>query len=212
MLWPARRVASRVAILAHRSANAWDPAGTAKWENQTEQTMTYQADQFGLYLALAVHSNVPVDFLDEDALLNATVLAQYDAIFVTEPNVPAAAIAQLGAYATKGGGTLVLSAGAAQFDEYNTSDGTLGKLSGSMTTTLRRRVLPEVRQVRPSSSTQITTVQTTDNQCPAAAAAAAAAASAAEFAAEFAAAEFVAEFAAAWCDAGTRPIPTAIRR
>jgi hypothetical protein len=55
VLWPARRVASKVAILAHRSSNAWDPAGTAKWENQTEYTMSYQADQFGLYLALAVH-------------------------------------------------------------------------------------------------------------------------------------------------------------
>ena len=40
-------MASRVAILAHRSSNVWDPTGTAKWENQTEHTMTYQADQFG---------------------------------------------------------------------------------------------------------------------------------------------------------------------
>lgn len=67
-----------MAILAHRSSNAWDPTGTAKWENQTEQTMSYQADQFGLYLALAVHANIQTDFLDEDAVLNATLLASYD--------------------------------------------------------------------------------------------------------------------------------------
>ena len=98
VLWPARRVASRVAILAHRSANAWDPAGTAKWENQTEQTMTYQADQFGLYLALAVHSNVPVDFLDEDALLDPTVTGGYSVIFITQPNVPKTALVAVTAW------------------------------------------------------------------------------------------------------------------
>ena len=40
--------------------------------------MSYQADQFGLYLALAVHANIQTDFLDEDAVLNATLLASYD--------------------------------------------------------------------------------------------------------------------------------------
>ena len=30
VLWPGRRVGSKVAILAHRTANAWDPPGTAK--------------------------------------------------------------------------------------------------------------------------------------------------------------------------------------
>ena len=52
--------------------------------------MTYQADQFGLYLSLAVHGGVAVDFLDEDALQNSTVMAQYSVLFVTEPNVPGA--------------------------------------------------------------------------------------------------------------------------
>ena len=39
--------------------------------------MTYTADQFGIYLALAVHGGTQVDFLDEDALLNSTVMADY---------------------------------------------------------------------------------------------------------------------------------------
>ena len=98
-------------------------------------------------VANQVHTNIQVDFLDEDAVLNETALMQYSTVFVTEPNVPSAVIAQLAKYAT-GGGTLVLSAGAAQFDEYNTSESTFSNLTGSTTTTLRRRVLPEVRQVR----------------------------------------------------------------
>ena len=81
-------MASRVAILAHRSSNVWDPPGTAKWENQTEHTMTYQADQFGLYLALAIHGGIQTDFVDEDAVLNKSALAMYQTLFVTEPNVP----------------------------------------------------------------------------------------------------------------------------
>ena len=72
-------MASRVAILAHRSSNVWDPPGTAKWENQTEHTMTYQADQFGLYLALALHGGIQTDFVDEDAVLNkSNALLQHD--------------------------------------------------------------------------------------------------------------------------------------
>ena len=146
VLWPARRLASRVAILAHRSANAWDPIGTNKWENQTEHTMTYQADQFGLYLALAVHGGFQVDFLDEDAAQNATVMDQYGVLLITEPNVPKATIKQLSAW-VNGGGTLVVSGGAAVADEYNSTDDTLASLTGCEMTPFPRRVLPEVRQL-----------------------------------------------------------------
>ena len=146
VLWPARRLASRVAILAHRSANAWDPVGTNKWENQTEHTMTYQADQFGLYLALAVHGGFQVDFVDEDAAQNATVMTQYGVVLITEPNVPKATIKQLSAWVAAGG-TLVVSGGAAASDEYNSTDNTLASLTGCEMTPFPRRVLPEVRQV-----------------------------------------------------------------
>lgn len=146
VLWPARRLASRVAILAHRSANAWDPVGTNKWENQTEHTMTYQADQFGLYLALAVHGGFQVDFLDEDAAQNATVMDQYGVLLITEPNVPKATIKQLSAW-VNGGGTLVVSGGAAVADEYNSTDNTLASLTGCEMTPFPRRLLPEVRQL-----------------------------------------------------------------
>ena len=146
VLWPARRVAARVAILHHRSSNPWDPPGTAKWENQTEQTMEYQADQFGLYLAMQVHSGIAVDFLDEDALLDTGVVDEYDVIFVTQPNVPAAAISALTGWA-KAGGSLILSGGAAAYDEYNQSDATIATVTQAVAAAFPRVCLHEVRQI-----------------------------------------------------------------
>jgi hypothetical protein len=146
VLWPARRVAARVAILHHRSSNPWDPPGTAKWENQTEQTMEYQADQFGLYLAMQVHSGIAVDFVDEDALLDTILMEQYDVILVTQPNVPAAAIGALTNWA-KAGNRLILSGGAAAYDEYNQSDATIATLTQSVTAAFPRVCLHEARQI-----------------------------------------------------------------
>ena len=146
VLWPARRVAARVAILHHRSSNPWDPPGTAKWENQTEQTMEYQADQFGLYLAMQVHSGVAVDFVDEDALLEPSVMAGYDVIFVTQPNVPAAGISALADWA-KAGGSLILSGGAAAYNEYNQTDSTISTMTQAVAAAFPRVCLHEVRQI-----------------------------------------------------------------
>ena len=108
--------------------------------------MTYQADQFGLYLSLAVHGGVAVDFLDEDALQNSTVMAQYSLLFVTEPNVPADAILGMLSWA-KAGGRLVLSGGAATLNEYNQTDATISSATGNSLTPFPRTVLHEVRQV-----------------------------------------------------------------
>ena len=146
VLWPARRVAARVAILHHRSSNPWDPPGTAKWENQTEQTMEYQADQFGLYLAMQVHSGIAVDFVDEDALLDTSVMEEYDVILVTQPNVPAAAISALTTWA-KAGGSLILSGGAAAYDEYNQTDLTISATTQVVAAPFPRVCLHEVRQI-----------------------------------------------------------------
>ena len=140
VLWPARRVAARVAILHHRSSNAWDPAGTAKSETQLEYTMCYQADQFGLYLGLAVHGGTAVDFIDETSLLNVTVMRQYQVLFVAQPNVPTACVRALGAWVHEGG-KLVLSAGAAQLDETNTTDNFLQNTSGVHMASMARRLL-----------------------------------------------------------------------
>ena len=144
VLWPARRLQSKVAIVAHRSSNVWDPIclGSCIQADQTEHAMTYTADQFGYYLALAIHGGMQVDFIDEDALLNATVMAAYTVVIVTEPNVPKAGIQQLAAWATAGG-RLVLSGGAAMADEYNVTDETLSLLTGCSMSPFPRRLLPD---------------------------------------------------------------------
>lgn len=108
--------------------------------------MEYQADQYGLYLCLQVHSDIAVDFVDEDALLDTSVMDEYDVILVTEPNVPAAAISALAAWA-KAGGALILSGGAAAYDEYNQTDSTISTMTQSIMTAFPRVCLHEVRQI-----------------------------------------------------------------
>jgi hypothetical protein len=56
-----------------------------------------------VYTLLAVDENVPVDFLDEDALLEADVLAQYKVIFLTQPNIPSAGMLGVGKWVEAGG-------------------------------------------------------------------------------------------------------------
>ena len=140
VLWPATKVASKVAILAHRSSEVWDPSGATKWEDQQQHVVAYQADQFGLYLALAVHGGVPVDFIDEDALANATLMAGYTVLFVTQPNVPSASTVTAAAWVRQGG-KLVLSGGAAVADEYNTPLFTFSNLTGAQLSAMPRTVV-----------------------------------------------------------------------
>ena len=45
---------------------------------------------YGIYEALALHRNVPVDFIDEEGLLEPHALSAHRLIFVTEPDLPAA--------------------------------------------------------------------------------------------------------------------------
>ena len=73
----------------------------------------------GLYLALAVHSNLAVDMIEEDAL-TASALARYSVVAVTQPNLPAEGLASLLAW-VRAGGTLITTSGAAAFDRYNSS-------------------------------------------------------------------------------------------
>ena len=57
-----------------------------------------------------------MDFIDEDALLDSSVLDQYRVIFVSEPNVPVAGQAGLLAFA-EAGGVVWLSGSGAVRDE-----------------------------------------------------------------------------------------------
>lgn len=42
VLWSAQKVQSKVAILAHRSSEVWDPPGATKWEDQQQAVIAYQ--------------------------------------------------------------------------------------------------------------------------------------------------------------------------
>jgi hypothetical protein len=87
----------------------------------------YTAEVFAMWKLLTMQ-NIPVDFLSEDSLTNASTLALYGSIFITEPNLPPDSLAGVLDWVKgkgKGGGgqaehrTLLLSPFAAQFDQYN---------------------------------------------------------------------------------------------
>eukprot|EP01044_Picomonas_judraskeda_P021943 COSAG03_NODE_5305_length_1280_cov_5.970268_2_plen_211_part_00 len=73
----------------------------------------------GIYLAVATDANIPVDFIDEDALEEPGQLAHYKAIFVTQPNIPALGTRGLLAWVASGGHLLTVS-NAMNADEFDT--------------------------------------------------------------------------------------------
>ena len=140
MLWSARRSPAQVAILFPRSSFVWDqlhyPGATkpnlciaACSSSMIGNKIDYSAEVYGLYLALATDSNIPVDFVDEDALEEPEVLARYKLIWVTEPNLPAAGAAGLERWVTVGG-TLATVSGAGVSDAYDEPAPALATLAG----------------------------------------------------------------------------------
>ena len=110
LLYPGRPVASRVAILLPSSAYVWDESPLAP---------LYGFEIRGLHHAL-VNNGYQVDFVDETSLANGDLQNRnYNLIYVTAPNVAAAAQQKLSDW-IRDGGTCVLSPGAATSDEYNT--------------------------------------------------------------------------------------------
>lgn len=80
--------------------------------------MDYFAEVHGIYSALALQENIPVDFVDEDGMQDTVKLAEFTTLFLTQPNVPAASVPVLVAW-VKAGGTLVTTSNAAHWDEYD---------------------------------------------------------------------------------------------
>lgn len=78
---------------------------------------------------LLLRTGVPPDFLDEDALEEPAQLRHYRAIFVTEPNVPAAGTAGLLAWVNDGGHLLTVS-NAMVADAFDTPSAALEAASG----------------------------------------------------------------------------------
>ena len=129
LLFPGRRAAARIAILMPGSAQIWDKSSVLP---------LYHREMNGLHYALT-HSHYPVDFVDEDGIA-AGELTKYDyqMLYVTAPNLAAAAQVALRDW-MRAGGTAVFSPGAAVADEYDTPLDVLNEARG-----VRPAVLPRV--------------------------------------------------------------------
>jgi hypothetical protein len=111
LLFDGVRPSAEVAILYPRSSFLWDSWGSASnplcmcccTSSMVAQNNDYTVETYGLYLALTTDSNIPVDFIDEDTLLEPKRLARYKLLVVTQPNVPAAGQRQLVKWARAGG-------------------------------------------------------------------------------------------------------------
>jgi hypothetical protein len=138
LLFDGERPAAHVAILYPRSSFLWDGWGSAGGpvcmccctSSMVAHNNDYTVETYGIYLALTTDSNVLVEFIDEDALLEPERLAKYKLIVVTQPNVPAAGQTQLLQWATQSGGTLLTTSNAASADEYNAPSTTISDTMG----------------------------------------------------------------------------------
>ena len=122
LLFPGERPAAQVGILFPRSSFVWDTVSVAgelqPLENMTEHAADYAAEVLGQYILLAVHSNIQVDMLDEEMVLDPAALAPLKLLVLTQPNVPDSAMKAVGKWVEQGG-TLLTTSGAATADRLN---------------------------------------------------------------------------------------------
>jgi hypothetical protein len=109
------------------------PAASSLWDSLASVPTFYLNDERGLHYAL-VHAGYTVDFVDDTDLdhpENPGEFASrgYTTLYITGPNVSAAAQTKVSEW-VKGGGTLVVTLGAAVADEYNTSTSILDEVLG----------------------------------------------------------------------------------
>jgi hypothetical protein len=152
VLWPGRPLRSAVAILAPRSAQAWDAKDIpipkqiddATNNHLNRATVDYMAEVFNLYLALQ-HANIPVEFVDEDDL-SLQGLKPYMVLFVTEPNIPVEGQQGLVEW-TRAGGTLVTVSGAGQRDRYDEPCSVLSQGTGIQEQARERLLVADTRSL-----------------------------------------------------------------
>jgi len=114
LLLPAMPQKAQVALLYSSSSDIWNTANKA-----------YGFERMNTWLALT-HAQIPVDIIGEDDAANGE-LTGYKVCYLSDPNITRAAAAKLAAW-VQAGGTLILTAGAGEFDEYNRPLDTLNKL------------------------------------------------------------------------------------
>ena len=153
LLWPAERVRAQVAILHPRSSYVWDESNVSQLAAKVMagklaaatgtylSSALYSSEVYGLYTALAIAMNTPVDFLDEDALLDASITSNYRLIAITEPNLPSASLQALLTWARKGG-TVLTTPNAATRDKYDQASHGLQQARGFSEEPRRPLIIP----------------------------------------------------------------------
>jgi len=106
LLFPAQKVQAQVAILYASSTDIWTLG----------KNYAYGFDRMFTWLALT-HAQIPVDFLSEQGV-EGNGLDGYRVCYLSGPNLTRECAATLRAWVERGG-TLVLTAGAGERDEYN---------------------------------------------------------------------------------------------
>lgn len=114
-LLPAKPQKAEVALLYSSAADAWNVG----------QNLASGFDRMHTWLALA-HAQIPVDVVHESEVADG-VLAGYKVAYLSDPNLTRAAAQKLADW-VRGGGTLILAAGAGARDEYNRPLSTLDAL------------------------------------------------------------------------------------
>ena len=117
---------AQVAIVYPRSSFMWDEAGVKSpttIEDETNpnmdgRTTEYMAEVHGLFALVSQTLNIPVDFIDEDFLVDEpSRLARFRVVMVVEPSMPVESQNALAKFA-QSGGTVLLTRGAAMLDRY----------------------------------------------------------------------------------------------
>jgi len=113
-LIPAKPQKAQVAILYSSASDVWN-----------QQNLVYGFERMHTWLALT-HAQIPVDIIHESEVADG-FLSGYKVCYLSDPNITRAAATKLAAWA-QAGGTLIMTAGAGEFDEYNRPLDTLNKL------------------------------------------------------------------------------------
>ncbi len=104
-LLPAMPQKASVAILYSSASDVWN-----------QDNLAYGFERMNTWLALT-HAQIPVDVVGEGDVADGE-LTGYKVCYLSDPNITRAAAAKLAAW-VQAGGTLILTAGAGEKDEYN---------------------------------------------------------------------------------------------
>ncbi len=137
VLYPGKSTRSMVAVQLPGASALWFPISQACAKGPSVATCPSGDDEFyslesqGLYYALQ-HAGYSVDFVDDTGMATQGLLDRYKVLYVTQPNISTQAQQRIYDWVSAGG-TVVATAGAGVWDEYNTpSPGGAGTLLGAL--------------------------------------------------------------------------------